>query len=293
MPEAKRVFVSYSHESEEHAARVLAFGARLLKEGVDATVDQFTKEPAGGWPLWMEQQIEAADFVVMICTAIYRQRVEHPERTKAGAGVFWEANLVRNAIYASKGADTRFMPAYFGEDGEANILTLLQGGSRYQIDSAAGYEALYRRLTSQPKVVKPELGQLVVLPPRDPLPQETAPAEATEATATAESEASLTASLAFQRLVPLIHCDESGLKSLAGEIKTYIRFDNYLSKPLALYWINYEGERVFYGELQPGRPQLQETFATHPWVVAKTEANGGACVAIFEPKSYPGLAVIE
>ena len=293
MPEAKRVFVSYSHESEEHAARVLAFGARLLKEGVDATVDQFTNEPAGGWPLWMEQEIAAADFVVMICTAVYRQRVEHPEQMKAGAGVFWEANLVRNAIYASKGTDTRFIPAYFGEDGETNILTLLQGGSRYQIDSAAGYEALYRRLTNQPAAVKPELGQLVVLPPRNAPSGESAPAQAADATATAAGESSLHEPLAFTRLAPLSRCDASGLKSQAGEITTYIRFDNYLSEPLALYWINYEGQRVFYGELQPGRPQLQETFATHPWMVAKTEANGGACVAIFEPKSYPGLAVIE
>jgi hypothetical protein len=288
VPTAKRVFVSYSHESDEHRNRVLAFATRLLSEGVDATIDQFPGEPAGGWPLWMEQQISAADFVVMICTKVYRQRVEHPEQVTAGAGVFWEANLVRNAIYASKGSDTRFIPAYFGDGGDSDIPTLLQSWSRYQIDSAAGYEALYRRLTDQPEVVKPGLGHIVILPRRD------APLTVNqEAPQPSVNEASLEKPVAFRKLMPLAHCDESGLRSLGGDILTYIRFDNYRRDPVAIYWIDYDGARVFYGELKPGRSQLQQTYATHPWLIAKTAAAGGACLAIFEPQSEPGIAAIE
>jgi hypothetical protein len=264
--------------------RVLALATRLLSEGVDASVDQFMVDPPGGWPFWTEQAIAQAEFVLLVCTDTYRQRVEQPLATPQGAGVFWEVNVIRSLMYAAKGVDTRFIPVYYGEGGDKAVPVMIQGATRYRIDSAAEYEALYRRLTNQPAVVKPELGKLVVLPRRT-LPS----GPGADATQAAASESTLSQPAAFKRLAPH-DCSEGGLKSLGGDLRTYIRFDNYLSEPVLLYWLDYDGARVPYGELGPGRSRVQETFATHPWVVTRAD---GICLGIFVGGAEAGLAVVE
>ena len=73
-PEPPRVFISYSHDSDEHKARVLGLADRLRDHGVDARVDQYVESPTQGWPLWMEDEIEAADFVLVVATETYDRR---------------------------------------------------------------------------------------------------------------------------------------------------------------------------------------------------------------------------
>lgn len=43
----------------------------------------------------------------------------------------------------------------------------MRDATRYYADSDEGYEHLYRRLTNQPKIKKPELGKLKTVPPRE------------------------------------------------------------------------------------------------------------------------------
>ena len=44
-----RIFISYSHDSEEHSARVLKLAIRLRSEGVDAWLDRYEPAPQEGW----------------------------------------------------------------------------------------------------------------------------------------------------------------------------------------------------------------------------------------------------
>ena len=60
-----RVFTSYSHDSHEHEARVLAFSDRLRNDGVDSLIDQY-EGPEEGWPFWMEAQISESGFVLIV-----------------------------------------------------------------------------------------------------------------------------------------------------------------------------------------------------------------------------------
>lgn len=57
------------------------------------------------------------------------------------------------------------------------------------------------------------------------------------------------------------------VKSENGEIATSICFNNRWSEAIAIYWINYDGQREFYLNLEPGEQYLQETYVSHPWVV--------------------------
>lgn len=283
MPVSPRVFISYSHESPEHKNRVLAFASRLVREGVDATLDQWEREdPPGGWPLWMEQHIAHSDFVILVCTDIYCRRVEMPLEQQAGAGVFWEANLIRNRLYSSKGVDKRFLPAHFGEANPDQIPEMLHGRSSYQIDTPEGYIALYRRLTGQPEVERPELGQIVVLPSisstRDQVQAD-------------ESEVTLSAPASFTKLHPLVRFHASEFRSLRYDQPTLIRFDNYLSVPVKICWIDYEGNCDWsnVGTLEPGGSRLMQSYVTHPFIAATAE---GQTIALFEPGPDPGIAAV-
>ena len=69
------VFNSYSHDSEAHADLVLALSDRLRADQIDCILDQYEVSPPEGWPRWMDRQIRAADFVLMICPPTYFRRV--------------------------------------------------------------------------------------------------------------------------------------------------------------------------------------------------------------------------
>lgn len=57
-PSAVRVFISYSHDSADHAEKVLQLADKLREDGIDAWIDQYEPVPAQGWPRWMEAQVE-------------------------------------------------------------------------------------------------------------------------------------------------------------------------------------------------------------------------------------------
>jgi hypothetical protein len=75
------VFISYSHDSAQHADRVLALSDRLVQDGIDVVLDQYESSPPEGWPLWMDKHIRSADFVLMVCTETYFRRVRGVGRT--------------------------------------------------------------------------------------------------------------------------------------------------------------------------------------------------------------------
>lgn len=164
------VFISYSHDSPEHADRVLALADRLVQDGIDVILDQYESAPPEGWPRWMDNHIRGADFVLMVCTETYFRRVLGEEKPGTGLGVKWEGNLIYQHIYNADTKNTRFIPVLFEDDKVEYIPTPLQGAMYYRIATADGYEDLYRRITNQPRVKKPELGKLRTLPPRERKP---------------------------------------------------------------------------------------------------------------------------
>jgi hypothetical protein len=123
MADAPRVFISYSHDSDEHAARVLQSADQLRQDGIDAILDKYEPFPEKGWTPWMEKNLRDADWVLMVCTETYRRRVEDDEAPAVGRGVRWEGRLIRQHLYDAGGANRRFVPV------------LLQGGFRDHIPS--------------------------------------------------------------------------------------------------------------------------------------------------------------
>lgn len=159
-----KVFISYSHDSEEHKDRVFDLSERLRSEGIHCHIDQYEMSPAEGWPRWMRNRIREADFVLVACTATYERRFEGNEQTGCGAGAKWEGTIITQELYESEGRNKKFIPVAFSPEDARYIPIEMRSGTWYIIDTEKGYEELYRHLTGQPRTIKGELGKLRSLP---------------------------------------------------------------------------------------------------------------------------------
>jgi hypothetical protein len=157
-----QVFISYSHDNREHCDQVLAFAQQLRRDGIDAELDQFHQDELVHWPRWCEEQLrpENSKYVLCVCTAEYRRRVENKVPADVGKGVFWEATLIYDYLYDKKG-NPRCISVLFGSAKEDVIPKILSGWNCYHLttfglkDGDPDYESLYRLLTGKQKV-KPE-----------------------------------------------------------------------------------------------------------------------------------------
>jgi hypothetical protein len=170
MSEAPKVFISYSHDSPEHANRILALANRLLKEGVDCDIDLYEDSPPEGWPRWCDNQVEESKFVLVACTDTYLRRFKGKEEPRKGLGVTWEGHIITQELYNAQGKNTKFIPIVFSAADTTSIPVILKGATHYDLAGDTGYDELYRRLTGQPRVRKPPLGELVERPP-EPAPE--------------------------------------------------------------------------------------------------------------------------
>ncbi len=161
------VFISYSHDSPEHADCVLALSNRLRADGIDCILDQYEVSPPEGFPRWMDRHIRTADFVLMICTPTYYRRVMGEEDLGKGHGVAWESTLIYQYIYNEGTSNKRFIPILLEGAHELDIPVPWQGVMYYRPTTKEGYEELYRRLTGQQFTPKPALGTLRTLPSRE------------------------------------------------------------------------------------------------------------------------------
>src|SRR6266568_6694830 len=110
MPDALKVFISYSHDSDEHKDRVLELSDRLRGDGVDCRIDQYEQSPAEGWPQWCDRQIEKSIFVLVACTKIYLHRFNGEEEPGRGLGGTWEGHIITQELYNAQGKNTKFIP---------------------------------------------------------------------------------------------------------------------------------------------------------------------------------------
>jgi hypothetical protein len=162
-----KVFISYSHDSPEHKELVLRFAQRLRKDGVDAQIDRYiVGRPEGGWPRWMLDKLDWADFVLLICTQTYYRRFRGHEEPGTGKGVDWEGQLITLQIYNAKSRSTKFVPVIFASQ-DRNFIPEPLSDQFYCLDSEDHYQELFSLLTGQAGVTRPELGAVKELPRRD------------------------------------------------------------------------------------------------------------------------------
>ncbi|HMZ22408.1 MAG TPA: SUMF1/EgtB/PvdO family nonheme iron enzyme [Blastocatellia bacterium] len=173
MSNAPKVFISYSYDSPEHSARVLQLSTALCGWGIDCHIDQYELAPAN-WFVWMERQIKEADFVLVVCTEVYCRRFEGRETRPTGVG--WEGGVITTQLYEQQlDKAAKFIPVVFSPDDQQHIPLLLKSTHRHVLNldklnpkaptTDLSIENLYRHLAGMPRIVKPKIGRMIVLPP--------------------------------------------------------------------------------------------------------------------------------
>lgn len=144
-----RVFISYTHDSGSHGAAVLRLGKRLRQDGVDARLDALVSgTPPQGWPAWMEDELERADFVIIVCSKPYYERYRGRGDPQEGRGGRWEANLIRNHLYANPLSLARFVPLIAEGATEIHVPDRLRHAVTHYRLAEDDYVDLVRFLTS-------------------------------------------------------------------------------------------------------------------------------------------------
>lgn len=156
-----RVFISYSHDSADHRLRVLELANRLRTGGVEAVLDRYTTFPTDGWPQWMLNEIDAADFIVVVCTPTYKERFEGGA-IEGGLGARWEGLILSQALYDDLSRNRRFIIPILFDDTRDAVPRVLRSFTVFQLPQ--DYEHLYGLLTGQHEVTPPPLGILKKLP---------------------------------------------------------------------------------------------------------------------------------
>jgi tetratricopeptide (TPR) repeat protein len=163
MTDRPKVFISYSHDSPAHSERIWRLAERLRDGGVECTIDQYEPFPAEGWPLWMDRQVEEADFVLVVCTPTYYRKAKGKEPPGVGHGVKFESVLIYQDLYDAAMRNKKFIPVLFEELDRQQILGPLRPYTKFRADTQDGYEGLLRYLTGR----LPERRPLPVQPPED------------------------------------------------------------------------------------------------------------------------------
>jgi len=178
-----RVFISYSHDSNEHKELVSKLSYVLRRLGMDCKLDQYEEQKrAMGWSQWMTQQVEQAKFVLVICTKKYKERFDG---NKGGVGL--EAKIIGKKLYDGENPD-KFISVIFSQEDFRHIPSPLYGRNNYvlninkleelysdiqkykletiseKLENNSEYEQykkLYCELSEQHLCEKPELGKVL------------------------------------------------------------------------------------------------------------------------------------
>jgi SEFIR domain len=156
------VFISYSHDSDEHRDLVLRLSERLRADGIVTILDRYVGKgsPPEGWPRWMMNGLIATTHVLCVCTETYRRRFLGQEVPGKGKGVDWEGALVTQALYDARSHTNKFIPVLFARSDESHIPEALRLQTHYVLDSEASYQALYDALLDQAGVEPGAVGEL-------------------------------------------------------------------------------------------------------------------------------------
>ena len=154
MSSPPKVFISYSWTSEEYKASVLQLAEALVDNSIDVILDRWDLHAGHDKYAFMEQSIEKADKVLVLCDKKYTEKANARE-----GGVGTETAIITPNVYENHEQE-KFIPVIM-EDFKC-VPTYLK--SRLGIDFRdghrdQGFEELLHTIYNKPLHVKPPLGK--------------------------------------------------------------------------------------------------------------------------------------
>lgn len=149
------VFISYSHDSQEHKKWVLDLATRLRNTGIDASLDQWDLRPGDDLPHFMETNLASSDYVIMVCTDNYVQKAN------SGVGGVGYEKMIITADLLSNIDSNKILPV-IRQEGSSNVPTFLKTKLYLNFSRNDEYEfsfdELVRAIHGAPLYKKPEIG---------------------------------------------------------------------------------------------------------------------------------------
>ena len=105
----------------------------MAADGLDVELDQYHQNEIVDWPRWCKEQLrpENSDFVLMICSAEYKNRIEGRSPADKGRGVFWEGSIIDGYLYGAK-ANDRFIPILLDDESEESLPQIVRSSDTVQ-----------------------------------------------------------------------------------------------------------------------------------------------------------------
>ncbi|QEM46663.1 toll/interleukin-1 receptor domain-containing protein [Mycolicibacterium grossiae] len=139
MSSPPRVFMSYSHDDDEHQDWVLQLAYRLRGNGVDVCLDRWDVALGGNLTHFMERTADDAYRVIAVVSQTYCKKCND---RSGGAGV--EAQMLSARLYAKLDSDA--VIPIIRNNPDAELPAFLSGRLWQDFRDAATQEAAYERL---------------------------------------------------------------------------------------------------------------------------------------------------
>jgi len=158
------VFISYAWESEPHASWVRELATRLrTHDGLDVTLDQWAAQPGDELTLFMEQGVRASDFVLLVCTPMYKRKFD----ARRG-GVGYEAKNIAGEISAGL-ALRKIIPIQRSGEWAESAPSIVLGDYYVDLRGEPYEERAYQRLVDAlhgQRLIAPPIARKLGLEPR-------------------------------------------------------------------------------------------------------------------------------
>jgi hypothetical protein len=156
-----KVFISYSWTTDDHVEWVAALGERLMNDGIDVVLDQWSLQDGQDLNDFMEQMVKDPEIkrVIIISDAKYTTKAN--DRT---GGVGTETQIISQEVYDSVD-QTKFIPILREREADGKACLPVYLKSRKYIDfsnpdnAPEAYDQLLRNIYERPLRKKPALGQ--------------------------------------------------------------------------------------------------------------------------------------
>ncbi len=164
---SKKVFVTYSWDSEEHEIWVMQLVNTLRKDdGIDATLDKYIlQDGTNNLNRMMVDNIHSYDYIVVVLTENYKERANNEI-----GGVGFESTMLMDIIKNPQERNKIIPLNRHNGNFNATIPNFLRGYNLIDVSNAKleeGYNELVRKIKEVPKYKIPELGKGKEINPED------------------------------------------------------------------------------------------------------------------------------
>jgi hypothetical protein len=151
------VFISYSHDSDQHRDWVYQLACRLVENGVKVVLDQWDIQLGSNIFKFMEKGLTNSDRVLVVCTDNYNQK-----SNEGLGGVGYEKNILTAELLSSQDTN-KFIPCIRGVSTNFKTPVCLGGRAYIDFTEDANFDSNLRQLLHElfgiPLKPKPALGK--------------------------------------------------------------------------------------------------------------------------------------